>query len=117
MPSKKMVAVARRVGVNLTCSCGGLDGQHVPKCRKLALELVVRRYGVSYWQEMISCGNRKCRRCRRGRLAHGPYWYAYWWEKNRTRTIYVGKVLPEAARAMGATIVPFDPKARRAARR
>ncbi|MBI3537057.1 MAG: hypothetical protein HY070_05820, partial [Chloroflexi bacterium] len=31
---------------------------------------------------------------------HGPYWYAYWKEEGRTRSRYVGRVLPDKARAV-----------------
>lgn len=51
--------------------------------------------GVTYQLERIKCGKRKCLRCRKG-PAHGPYWYAYWKSKGRTRSKYVGKVLPRA---------------------
>jgi hypothetical protein len=44
--------------------------------------------GVTYRMEYKSCG-RNCRKC-----PHGPYWYAYWWMKGRTRSRYIGKSLP-----------------------
>ena len=41
---------------------------------------------------MRRCGKANCTRC-----PHGPYWYAYWKEGGRTRSRYVGRVLPEKA--------------------
>ena len=60
-----------------------------------AVEDAFSRSGVTYQLERIKCGKRKCSRCKGG-PAHGPYWYAYWKAKGRTRTKYVGKVLPRA---------------------
>lgn len=51
--------------------------------------------GVTYELQRIRCGKKKCGRCRGG-PAHGPYWYAYWKSKGRTRSKYVGKKLPPA---------------------
>jgi len=45
---------------------------------------------VCYRQEFIRCGREGCKSC-----PHGPYWYAYWWDKGRTRKKYVGKKLNE----------------------
>jgi hypothetical protein len=39
---------------------------------------------------MIKCGKQSCTTC-----PHGPYWYAYWWEKGRRRSRYVGRLLHE----------------------
>jgi hypothetical protein len=50
--------------------------------------------GVTYQLERIKCGKPRCG-CVRGAL-HGPYWYAYWKSKGRTRSKYVGKKLPAA---------------------
>jgi len=47
--------------------------------------------GVTYQLERIKCGKRRCGTCRSGVL-HGPYWYAYWKAKGRTRSKYIGKV-------------------------
>jgi len=41
--------------------------------------------------QYIRCGKRNCRSC-----PHGPYWYAFWSEKGKTRSRYVGKVHPDA---------------------
>lgn len=43
---------------------------------------------VSYRQQAVRCG-RDCASC-----PHGPYWYAYWRESGRTRSQYIGSVLP-----------------------
>lgn len=49
--------------------------------------------GVTYQHEMIACGKERCRRCVDGLKGHGPYWYAYWKDGDRTRKRYVGKQL------------------------
>lgn len=65
--------------------------------------------GVTYQHERIKCGKPRCG-CSRGAL-HGPYWYAYWKAKGRTRSKYVGKKLPadlgDVAPA-GAELRPLD---------
>ena len=43
---------------------------------------------VRYRQEHVRCG-RDCGAC-----PHGPYWYAYWTEAGRRRSLYVGAELP-----------------------
>jgi hypothetical protein len=45
--------------------------------------------------ELVRCGKERCKRCAGG-PAHGPYWYAYYWENGRTRSEYIGKQLPKA---------------------
>jgi hypothetical protein len=47
----------------------------------------------TYQQLSIKCGKPGCK-CTKGEL-HGPYWYAYWSEKGRTRSQYLGKNAPE----------------------
>ncbi len=49
---------------------------------------------ITFRYETVRCGKANCTRC-----PHGPYWYAYWKEGGRTRSRYVGRVLPENARA------------------
>ena len=44
---------------------------------------------VSYQHEWVKCGKPGCKKC-----PHGPYWYAYWREGDRTRKKYIGKNLP-----------------------
>jgi hypothetical protein len=46
----------------------------------------------TYRLEGVRCGKEKCR-CVDGDM-HGPYWYAYWSERGRTRSQYIGKKLP-----------------------
>jgi hypothetical protein len=49
---------------------------------------------VTYRLEDVRCGKEGCTRC-----PHGPYWYAYWREKGRLRSRYIGKHLPKGAEA------------------
>jgi hypothetical protein len=44
----------------------------------------------TYRQEWVKCGKANCKPCQDGQ-GHGPYWYAYWSEKGRTRKRYIGK--------------------------
>jgi hypothetical protein len=48
---------------------------------------------VTYRQQYTRCGKQRCRKCREGE-GHGPYWYAYWSEKGRTVSKYIGSQLP-----------------------
>lgn len=48
---------------------------------------------VTYRQQFTRCGKQRCRKCREGE-GHGPYWYAYWSEKGRTVSKYIGIHLP-----------------------
>jgi hypothetical protein len=48
---------------------------------------------ITFRYETVRCGKTNCTRC-----PHGPYWYAYWKESGRTRSRYIGRVLPEKAR-------------------
>jgi DNA-binding SARP family transcriptional activator/tetratricopeptide (TPR) repeat protein len=54
---------------------------------------------VTYRQQFTRCGKERCRKCREGE-GHGPYWYAYWSEKGRTVSKYVGIQLPAHKEAM-----------------
>lgn len=45
---------------------------------------------VTYQRELVNCGKRNCRRCRK-RPGHGPYIYAYWSDGGKTRSLYIGK--------------------------
>jgi len=47
----------------------------------------------TYRLERVRCGKDICK-CADGNL-HGPYWYAYWSEKGKTRSQYIGKRLPK----------------------
>lgn len=49
---------------------------------------------VGYRRQMVRCGKPGCTTC-----PHGPYWYAYWREGARVRTRYIGRQLPDGARA------------------
>ena len=49
---------------------------------------------ITYRQQYTRCGKQRCRKCREG-AGHGPYWYAYWSEKGRTVSKYIGTHLPE----------------------
>lgn len=48
---------------------------------------------ITFRYETVRCGKENCSRC-----PHGPYWYAYWKENGRTRSRYIGRTLPAAAR-------------------
>jgi hypothetical protein len=48
---------------------------------------------ITFRYETVRCGKANCTRC-----PHGPYWYAYWKENGRTRSRYVGRMLPDKAR-------------------
>jgi len=50
----------------------------------------------TYQQKYTRCHKAACRRCANG-PGHGPYWYAFWSEKGRTRARYLGKVAPAPA--------------------
>ncbi len=54
---------------------------------------------VTYRQQFTRCGKARCRKCREGE-GHGPYWYAYWSEKGRTVSKYVGIEPPTHSEAM-----------------
>jgi hypothetical protein len=49
--------------------------------------------GKTYRLQVVRCGKEICK-CRKGSL-HGPYWYAYWVEKGKTKSQYIGKKLPK----------------------
>src|SRR5437763_2781839 len=48
---------------------------------------------VTYRKQYTRCGKERCRKCKEGD-GHGPYWYAYWSEKGRTISKYIGIHLP-----------------------
>jgi hypothetical protein len=51
--------------------------------------------GVTYRQQYVRCGKPTCRKCPPHGPGHGPYWYGFYWDyRQRTRSFYVGKVLP-----------------------
>ncbi len=49
---------------------------------------------VTYRQQFTRCGKPRCRKCSEEGSGHGPYWYAYWSEKGRTVSKYIGSKLP-----------------------
>ena len=46
----------------------------------------------TYCLEMVRCGKKGCK-CGRGEL-HGPYWYSYTRIKDKIKSQYIGKKLP-----------------------
>src|SRR5450432_2968733 len=60
---------------------------------------------VTYRQQYTRCGKQRCRKCREG-VGHGPYWYAYWSEKGRTISKYVGTNLPTEVQVGAQFIAP-----------
>jgi Family of unknown function (DUF6788) len=51
--------------------------------------------GVVYRRQYVRCGKPSCRKCPPHGPGHGPYWYGFYWDyRQRTRSFYVGKVLP-----------------------
>ena len=44
-----------------------------------------RGRGITYELRPVLCGKSGCAKL------HGPYWYAYWTEGGRVRTVYIGK--------------------------
>lgn len=49
---------------------------------------------VSYRSQSVRCG-KGCASC-----PHGPYWYAFWKEGGRSRSQYIGGVLPAEIRRL-----------------
>ena len=45
---------------------------------------------IVYQQESVNCGKANCTKCAKGE-GHGPYWYAYYTERGRTKSVYIGK--------------------------
>ncbi len=51
--------------------------------------------GVIFRQQYVRCGKAACKRCPPHGPGHGPYWYGFYWDyRQRTKSFYVGKVLP-----------------------
>ena len=42
---------------------------------------------VGFRPQSVKCGKPDCRSC-----PHGPYWYAYWREDGKARSLYLGKL-------------------------
>lgn len=74
------------------------DGEKPPEPKNNPNRVVVeerRTPTATLRLELVNCGKGACKSCGGGRRpSHGPYWYAYWKEKGRTRTRYIGKELP-----------------------
>lgn len=49
---------------------------------------------VTYRTQSVRCG-KHCAAC-----PHGPYWYAFWKEGGRSRSQYIGNVLPAQVRGL-----------------
>ncbi|MPZ72455.1 MAG: hypothetical protein GEU74_04380 [Nitriliruptorales bacterium] len=49
---------------------------------------------VTYRRQVVDCG-KGCSGC-----PHGPYWYAYWKQDGRSRSQYIGGVLPAEVRRL-----------------
>jgi hypothetical protein len=64
-----------------------------PSTPETRQESLKERQGVSYRQNYTRCGKANCTCCAAGQ-GHGPYWYAFWFERGKTRTKYIGKTLP-----------------------
>ena len=57
--------------------------------------------GVVYRQQYVRCGKAACKRCPPHGPGHGPYWYGFYWDyRQRTKSFYVGKVLPPGVEAV-----------------
>lgn len=66
-------------------------GQNVESAAPARME--AQMGSITFRYETVRCGKANCSRC-----PHGPYWYAYWKEGGRTRSRYIGRTLPAAAR-------------------
>ena len=49
---------------------------------------------ITYSRQYRRCRKAGCTRCAPDTLGHGPYWFAYWREDGRLRSLYLGKRLP-----------------------
>ncbi len=63
--------------------------------------------GVIYRPQYVRCGRSDCRRCPPDGPGHGPYWYGFYWDyRQRTRSFYVGKVLPAGVELLDVDTSP-----------
>lgn len=60
---------------------------------------------VTYHQQYRRCGKAACSRCATGGPGHGPYWYAFWSERGRSHSRYLGKQLPADVAAATALVL------------
>lgn len=66
------------------------DERLAQRRREIVEERIIDR--KTYRKVGVRCGKEGCK-CAEGEL-HGPYWYAWWSERGRTKSRYVGKELP-----------------------
>lgn len=45
-------------------------------------------------REYVRCGKPRCHCASAGDPGHGPYWYGYFRDGTRLRSVYIGRVLP-----------------------
>lgn len=67
-------------------------GAEEPNIRDRPDREVIKReriLGITYQLERVRCGKANCK-CTKGSL-HGPYWYGYWSEGGKTKSMYIGK--------------------------
>jgi hypothetical protein len=82
--------VVRVDGRELLVIVGEPLGAEVPASRREAVEGSQRQHaGMTVQLERVRCGKPTCKRC-----PHGPYWYGYFREGGRLRSVYIGKRLP-----------------------
>ncbi len=63
--------------------------------------------GVTYRQQYVRCGKAHCKTCPPHGPGHGPYWYGFYWGyRQRTKSFYVGKVLPADAEVIPDSAAP-----------
>ena len=44
---------------------------------------------ITFQQKYIKCKKKNCSRC-----PHGPYWYAFYRDGSKVKSVYIGKTLP-----------------------
>jgi len=54
---------------------------------------VERIHDRLYQLERVRCGKPTCKCMGKNAQLHGPYWYAYWREKGKLKSRYIGKKL------------------------
>jgi hypothetical protein len=65
-------------------------GANPPRKRRATAPLAERiPRGATFRRQEVRCGKGHCW-CRWGGAAHGPYWYAFWKERRRTKSAYIG---------------------------
>jgi hypothetical protein len=60
---------------------------------------------ILYQLQYRKCGKSSCHRCRHSQ-GHGPYWYAYWRDGSRLRSMYIGKARPASLDASLGSSTP-----------